>query len=112
MARSHFKGAVNWVVETYITWSLSGAARKAVMTGVREPGSISPAEEVIEGGSSLFVEMAGKEPANVVSSAMAGQASADNGGGRAETKSISVALPMPVAKPVLIVNSLRHANEF
>jgi hypothetical protein len=38
---------------------------------VRERGDVRRPMNVIESGSSLFVEMAGKEPANVVSSVMA-----------------------------------------
>ncbi|HEY4847451.1 MAG TPA: hypothetical protein VIH87_06555 [Methylocella sp.] len=44
---------------------------------VRERVDVRRLMNVIEPGSELLVEMAGKKPANVVSSAMARQASVD-----------------------------------
>jgi len=49
--------------------------------------------------------MAGKEPANVVSSVMARQASADKGGGRAEDRILIGGAAQALAKPVVILNS-------
>jgi hypothetical protein len=57
-------------------------------------------------GSWLYVKMAGKEPANVVSSAIARQAGADKGGGRAATEILIGALPQVVAKPAVILNGV------
>jgi hypothetical protein len=61
---------------------------------------------VIEGRRWPYVKMAGKEPANVVSSAIARQAGADKGGGRAATEILIGALPQVVAKPVVILNGV------
>src|ERR1700730_5121483 len=61
---------------------------------------------VIEGRRWPIVKMAGKGPANVVSSAITRQAGADKGGGRAATEILIGALPQVVAKPVVILNGV------
>jgi hypothetical protein len=60
---------------------------------------------VIDSGSYHLVKMAGKEPANVVSSPMARQAGADKGGGRAEDRIHIGGAAQALATPVVIVNS-------